>query len=525
MQDFKNIIGIIAEYNPFHNGHLYMLQTAKAKFKDAACVIVLSSNFTQRGEPSLLDKFARAEMALANGADLVLELPFFFSCAAAQDFSSGAIDILAGLKLVNYIAFGLEDFNYANLDELINILIQEPDEFKNNLKINLAQGMSYTRAASRALNKIIPDSEEFLLQPNNLLAISYLKRIKERDYNLKPLFIPRVGAAHGEKFFASAQVQDEKIFANEREGAAKNFCESEQGQDEKFFMNESEGAAENFCESEQGQDEKFFANESEGAAENFCESEQDQDEKFFVSEQGQDEKIFASEREGAAKKFSSSSAIREAIKINSLKILNNYMPEASLKIFERESLKSRVCINANKKLWMMLQAILLRASPDELKNFDLINNGLENLFLNNFKKFNNLEDFINSCVSSRYTRSHIRRCLMRILIGINKLDALEIRKTGAGYARVLGFNAKGREILKFIRKSQELEREDEANNFNSENTSGLEDFKNLKFITRLAAADKLNLCAKYEFKAESFYELLLGSQDLNYEVKLRTVEI
>ena len=427
MQDFKNIIGIIAEYNPFHNGHLYMLQTAKAKFKDAACVIVLSSNFTQRGEPSLIDKFARAEMALANGADLVLELPFFFSCAAAQDFSSGAIDILAGLKLVNYIAFGLEDFNYSNLDALINILISEPEEFKNNLKINLAQGMSYTRAASRALNKIIPGSEEFLLQPNNLLAISYLKRIKERDYNLKPLFIPRVGSAHGEK-----------IFANNSEDAAKN--------------------------------------------------------------------------------FSSSSAIREAIKNNKLKILNNYMPEASLKIFERESFKGRVCINANKKLWEILQAILLRASPDELKNFDLINNGLENLFLNNFKKFNNLEDFINSCVSSRYTRSHIKRCLMRILIGINKLDASEIRKTGAGYARVLGFNAKGREILKFIRKAQELEL-----NKNLPEVLRRDEFK-FKFITRLAAADKLNLCAKYEFKAESFYELLLGNQDLNYEVKLRPVE-
>lgn len=433
----ENIIGIVAEYNPFHNGHLYMLQEAKAKFKDAACVIVLSSNFTQRGEPALLDKFARAEMALANGADLVLELPFFFSCAAAQDFSAGAIDILAGLKLVNYIAFGLEDFNYANLDELINILIQEPDEFKNNLKINLAQGMSYTRAASRALNKIIPGSEEFLLQPNNLLAISYLKRIKERDYNLKPVFIPRVGAAHGEK----------------------------------FFVNESKGEAE---------------------------------------------------------KFSSSSAIREAIKNNKLKILNNYMPEASLKIFERESFKGRVCINPNKKLWEILQAILLRAGHDELKNFDLINNGLENLFLNNFKKFSNLEDFIDSCVSSRYTRSHIRRCLMRILIGINKLDALEIRKTGAGYARVLGFNAKGREILKFIRKAQELELNKHKNlpealrraefKFKADNF-------NLKFITRLAAADKkLNLCAKYEFKAESFYELLLGNQDLNYEVKLRPVE-
>ena len=474
MQDLKNIIGIIAEYNPFHNGHLYMLQTAKAKFKDAACVIVLSSNFTQRGEPALLDKFARAEMALANGADLVLELPFFFSCAAAQDFSSGAIDILAGLKLVNYVAFGLEDFNYSNLDALINILISEPEEFKNNLKINLAQGMSYTRAASRALNKIIPGSEEFLLQPNNLLAISYLKRIKERDYNLKPVFIPRVGAAHGEK----------------------------------FFVNDSEGAAKNFFAKAHGRDEKIFANNSEGVAEN-----------FFAKAHGQGEKFFANNNEGAAKNFSSSSAIREAIKNNKLKILNNYMPEASLKIFERENFKGRVCINANKKLWEILQAILLRSSPDELKNFDLINNGLENLFLNNFKKFNNLEDFIDSCVSSRYTRSHIKRCLMRILIGINKLDALEIRKSGAGYARVLGFNAKGREILKFIRKAQELEL-----NKNLPEVLRRAEFK-FKFITRLAAADKLNLCAKYEFKSESFYELLLGNQDLNYEVKLRPVEI
>ncbi|MBQ6909578.1 MAG: nucleotidyltransferase family protein, partial [Synergistaceae bacterium] len=312
----ENIIGIVAEYNPFHNGHLYMLQAAKAKFKDAACVIVLSSNFTQRGDPALLDKFARAEMALANGADLVLELPFFFSCAAAQDFSSGAIDILAGLKLVNYIAFGLEDFNYANLDELINILIQEPDEFKNNLKINLAQGMSYTRAASRALNKIIPDSEEFLLQPNNLLAISYLKRIKERDYNLKPLFIPRVGSAHGEK-----------IFANNSEGAARNFFAEAQGQDKKFFVDDSECAAKNFFAKAQGQDEKIFVNDSECAAK-----------IFFAKAQGQDEKFFVNDSEGAERNFSSSSAIREAIKINSLKILNNYMPEASLKIFERESL-------------------------------------------------------------------------------------------------------------------------------------------------------------------------------------------
>ena len=515
----ENIIGIVAEYNPFHNGHLYMLQAAKAKFKDAACVIVLSSNFTQRGDPALLDKFARAEMALANGADLVLELPFFFSCAAAQDFSSGAIDILAGLKLVNYVAFGLEDFNYSNLDALINILISEPEEFKNNLKINLAQGMSYTRAASRALNKIIPGSEEFLLQPNNLLAISYLKRIKERDYNLKPLFIPRVGSAHGEKifannsedaagnFFAKARGQDEKIFVNESEDAAKNFFVKAQGQDEKFFANNSEGAARNFFAEAQGQDKKFFVDDSECAAKN-----------FFAKAQGQDEKIFVNESEDAAKNFSSSSAIREAIKNNKLKILNNYMPEASLKIFERESFKGRVCINANKKLWEILQAILLRASPDELKNFDLINNGLENLFLNNFKKFNNLEDFINSCVSSRYTRSHIKRCLMRILIGINKLDALEIRKTGAGYARVLGFNAKGREILKFIRKAQELEL-----NKNLPEVSRCAEFK-FKFITRLAAADKLNLCAKYEFKTESFYELLLGNQDLNYEVKLRPVE-
>ncbi|MBR1418452.1 MAG: nucleotidyltransferase family protein, partial [Synergistaceae bacterium] len=97
----REVIGIVAEYNPFHNGHLYMLREAKAKFSDAAVIIILSSNFTQRGEPAICDKSARAEMALANGADLVLELPFIFSCAAAQDFSAGAIDILAKTKLAS----------------------------------------------------------------------------------------------------------------------------------------------------------------------------------------------------------------------------------------------------------------------------------------------------------------------------------------------------------------------------------------------------------------------------------------
>ncbi|MBR1418668.1 MAG: nucleotidyltransferase family protein [Synergistaceae bacterium] len=400
----REVIGIVAEYNPFHNGHLYMLREAKAKFSDAAVIIILSSNFTQRGEPAICDKFARAETALAGGADLVLELPFIFSCAAAQDFSAGAIDILAKTKLASHIAFGLENINYANLDALINLLLQEPENFKNNLKLNLKLGMSYTRALSRAADQIIPGSEEFLLQPNNMLAISYLKRIKERNYNLKTLFIPRTGAAH-------------------------NFNNLN------FNLN-----------------------------------------------------------------FASSSALRTAIKDNKLEVLNNYMPESSIKILKQAAAQGRACINANKKLWLMLQSIFLRSSPSELSNFDLINNGLENLFINNFKKFNNLDEFIDKCVSLRYTRSHIRRCLMRILIGVSKRDALEIRESGAGYARVLGFSETGRELLKIAR-----------------------DRSDIKLITRLAAA-KTNLCAKYEFTAENFYELLLdNNNNLNYALQQRPV--
>ena len=129
MKNFSHITGIIAEFNPLHKGHELLIKSQK---KFGACVVVLSSNFTQRGSPSLIDKFSRAEMSIRAGADLVIELPFIFACSAAQDFSRGAVGMLARMNFIDKIAFGMEDPEF-NFDPLINI--NENKDYKIYFKL------------------------------------------------------------------------------------------------------------------------------------------------------------------------------------------------------------------------------------------------------------------------------------------------------------------------------------------------------------------------------------------------------
>ena len=123
------VVGIVAEYNPFHNGHLHQMTAVRHRLHGAAFVVVLSSNFTQRGLPGIADKWSRAQMALCSGADLVLELPFLFACNAAQEFGVGAVDLLARTRIATHISFGMEDANH-NTSPILDILIQEPASFK-----------------------------------------------------------------------------------------------------------------------------------------------------------------------------------------------------------------------------------------------------------------------------------------------------------------------------------------------------------------------------------------------------------
>ena len=184
------VVGIVAEYNPFHKGHLLHIRRARELCGAQAAVAVLSSDFVQRGEPALADKWTRAEAALACGADLVLELPVLFSAHNAGVFANGAVDILAAARAVTHLSFGAENPDCLT-DSIIDMILEEPEAFKLSLKKHLAEGFSFVEARARAADEIIPGSARVLAGSNNTLALAYMARIKRKSYALAPLPVLR----------------------------------------------------------------------------------------------------------------------------------------------------------------------------------------------------------------------------------------------------------------------------------------------------------------------------------------------
>ena len=187
-------VGIIAEYNPFHNGHYYHLQKAKQEAEADFCVAVISGNFTQRGETSIVNKWAKAYMAICGGADLVIELPTLYSVSSAENFANGAIKILDSLKIVDSFAFGAEADDLATLNNIANVLYNEPRGYTNILSHELKKGISYPMARENALMMYLNDIKRYanvLGSPNNILAIEYLKALKTQKSHLEPIMIKR----------------------------------------------------------------------------------------------------------------------------------------------------------------------------------------------------------------------------------------------------------------------------------------------------------------------------------------------
>lgn len=184
-------VGIICEYNPFHNGHVYHLRKTKELFPDYVVIVAMSSHFMQRGEISIMNKWDKTKLALEMGVDLVVELPFPFATQSADIFARGAIEILDALQ-VEAIVFGSECANIDLLEKLVSIQIENPD-YHQKVKEYVKKGMNYPTAASKALNVFHPETVH---SPNDLLAISYIKAIKEINSHIKPIPILRIGEYH-----------------------------------------------------------------------------------------------------------------------------------------------------------------------------------------------------------------------------------------------------------------------------------------------------------------------------------------
>lgn len=190
----SGVLGIIAEYNPFHNGHLYHLEEAKQRSGCNYSICVMTGNFAQRGGTSLINKWIKTEMALAGGIDLVLELPTIYSVSSAENFAEGAVKVLNTTGIVTNLAFGMEANDLSSLNNIANVLYQEPREYVTMLNHELSRGNSFPKARESALMLYLNDIKRYaniLSSPNNILAIEYLKALKKTKSDMMPIGVQR----------------------------------------------------------------------------------------------------------------------------------------------------------------------------------------------------------------------------------------------------------------------------------------------------------------------------------------------
>lgn len=195
-----NVVGLITEYNPFHNGHLLHLKMAKRTAQSELCIAVMSGNFVQRGEPALFNKWIRTEMALLAGVDLVIELPTAYATRNAQSFAWGAIGLLNATGVVTHLCFGSESGNLSELQRLAHFLDNETPEYQQLIKKYLSSGHILPKARSLALAEWLKDDVEqkrehwptLMASPNNVLGIEYLTALEKWNSPIQPLTITRL---------------------------------------------------------------------------------------------------------------------------------------------------------------------------------------------------------------------------------------------------------------------------------------------------------------------------------------------
>ena len=187
----KKVIGIIAEYNPFHNGHIYQIKKIKEKYPNSIIIVCTSSSFTQRGELSILNKWEKTKVSLLNGVDIVIELPYVYSTQSSDTFAKYGVSLLEKLH-INYLCFGSESNNTTKLLDAAKTQINNI-EFDNKVKLYMKEGYNYPTSLNNALKELINYD---IKEPNDLLAISYIKEIISNNYNIEVFNIKRTNSYH-----------------------------------------------------------------------------------------------------------------------------------------------------------------------------------------------------------------------------------------------------------------------------------------------------------------------------------------
>lgn len=223
------ISGIICEYNPFHNGHLYHIRETR-KNGATHIVAVMSGNFVQRGDTAIMDKLERARLAVRSGADLVIELPVQYCISSAENFASGAVWLLNSLGAVDELSFGSECGDVQKLQKALDAVEFTAASCAGDIRKIMEKGYTYPRALTSVLNGSNPEAAEIISEPNNLLAIEYMRALKKFSSGMKPFTVKRINAAHdgitAENGYASASYIREKLAIERRVSAISEYTTS-----------------------------------------------------------------------------------------------------------------------------------------------------------------------------------------------------------------------------------------------------------------------------------------------------------
>ncbi|MDD8048753.1 MAG: nucleotidyltransferase [Thomasclavelia sp.] len=326
------VLGIIVEYNPMHEGHLHHLEKAKELVNPDITIAVMSGNFVQRGEPAIIDKFKRSEIAIKYGVDLVVELPLVYSVESSDYFCKEAISILNSLSCTD-IVFGSESGNINDFKEIAKAIYQNEDKYNELIKDSMNEGNRYPDACNKALSILL---NKQVSTPNDILGLGYVKEIIKNNYNININCIKRTG-----EYFSLEESDNQSAFNirnNLKKGNIPDFLLEKDSFNQLYYLDD-----------------------------------------FY-----------------------------------------NY-----------------------------LKYIILTSKNEELQSLHLVDEGIENALKSNILVSTNMEEFINSLTSKRYTRSRIQRMIIHILLKNTKEDIKKGMNTD--FIRVLKMNNNGQKYLSLIK--------------------------------------------------------------------------
>ena len=396
-----NPFGIIAEFNPFHNGHYYLINTAK-RLGATHIAAVMSGNFVQRGDAAVVGKFARAEMAVRNGVDLVLELPVPYSLSTAMRFADGGVGILK--DICGTLIFGSECGNINTIKAVADGLANK--DFKIKLHQLLGTGMTFAAARETALLKTLGNSAHILGNPNDTLAVEYLAAAARQNAGLDFIAVKRYCAAHND---AENYKRTIKI---------AGLCELQGGSDLRSDSSESMDSA----------GKPDYINTLGQTA-------------MQTLHQNKD-RLSA---DGVSSKICSAAAIRRDTKSGpelNPGAAKEYMPEGAYKILEREMLLGYTTDIDSLSTAVLAQ--LRRMRKEDFENLPDISEGIENRIIQSAATAVDLDGLCLGAKTKRYTLARIRRIVFSAFLGIDK----QLLTLPVPYIRVLAFNKKGEELMK-----------------------------------------------------------------------------